>query len=797
MYAQQLFKPELMKLGLLLLLLLFFNTNARAQNELSFTIKNTKGKVLGNIEITAINQSTNTVVSARTDASGTATLTLSEPGMYSLSYLDQKNFDTYEVKEGFRSASSQTLTYDPEGHFKPKEKPSRANITFANISSRDYKDKAGTMLLTLTVVTKKKAPVSGVSVTLVSLDKKFKMTGVSNGKGEVIFHVPVSSSYEVDVDGIESLKTVKTPNAPKANITHFVFYEKLEINEIAKGDTLIQQDITQIEGTNTHVLFSLKLLDYDGEPLEGEPVYMKAENGTRIYETVTNSNGECKLMLKKDFNYILNLKYEEGLHLAEMKNSVGFGQESLTRRYRGSAEIERILAEQKAEMKRQLERAAAEKIRLEKEAKEREEQIARMSIERAEREKELAKARIEARAARAKSEKGLVQDFYNDKMQPTFRETPVRTAARPQNYKVPNAQGYTLQFKSSGPIGTPTIVDDNICLPAGHYSSDFYSLDAKTGDYNWGVQLGESGASPAVHSNGVLLINTYSCTLYAIDVNTGALLWSKWLAGTVYSTPTADDDRVYVVFKYGGAYVTSCFDLRTGAFKWINRVDSRAIACPVVSGNEVHVASQSGFYYIFDKETGKPIDVITSIDAVSSPTITEKSIYLTATIDGKDRLVEIDRKSKKITTFDAEIDPVKVKEARGSAGHMNFNGSHPIVYKNKYVIMTDRKGLKVFDATTEKMLWEKPVSVATSQVPIVADDKIYLATSDGKFVTYDIRTGADKSLKKHDGIIDAQPVYYKGFLFVVSAGILTAIRSVHDFPWTQWNKDSRHNLNIE
>jgi outer membrane protein assembly factor BamB len=128
---------------------------------------------------------------------------------------------------------------------------------------------------------------------------------------------------------------------------------------------------------------------------------------------------------------------------------------------------------------------------------------------------------------------------------------------------------------------------------------------------------------------------------------------------------------------------------------------------------------------------------------------------------------------------------------------MNFNGSHPIVYKNKYVVLTDHDGLKVFDAETEKMLWETPVSIATSQVPIVANDKIYLATLEGKFMTYDIKTGADKSLKKHTGVIDAQPVYNKGFLYIVSAGILTVIRSVHEFPWTQWNKDSRHNLNLD
>ena len=764
-----------MKPGLLLSLLLFVCTNAMAQNELTIIIRDTKGNFLSNVEVSAKNQSTNTIVKNRTDAAGSVTLTLTEAGVYALSYLDQKNYDTYEVKEGIGGKATRMTTYDPEGHFKPKEKPDRSNINFASISSREYKGKPGTMLLTVRVVTKAKRPVSGVGVTIVSLDKGFKMTSVSASNGNTVFHVPVNSSYEVDLDGIESIKTVKTPNAPNANITHFVFYEKTDANEIAKGDTLIQKNITQKEGTNTHVLFSLTLLDYDGQPLPDEPVYMKAENGPRVYESVTDEDGKCTLLLQKTDNYILNLKYEENLHLTEVKNAVGFGQESLTRRYRGSKEIERILAEQAAEMERQ-------RLREERER----ERLAIMEMEEKER-----------REALKKLERKLVDDFYAEKLTPTFNPTPVREAQRPQNYKTATSNGFKLQFASSGPVGTPTIVGDNMCLPAGHYSPDFYCLDAATGNYKWGVELGESGASPAVYSNGVLLINTYSCTLYAIDAKTGKLLWSKWLAGTVYSTPTADDNQVYVVFRYGGAHVACCFDLRTGNFKWINRVDSKVIACPVVEGNEVHVASQSGFYYIFNKDTGKPMDVITSVDAVSSPTITDKSIYLTAKVDGKDRLVEIDRSTKKITEFKGEISPDYAKLAHGSEEHMNFNGSHPVVYKNAFVVLTDRNGIKVFDATSEQVVWQKNAKVNTSQVPIVANDKIYLATQTGEVKIYDIRTGAEESIKGGVEEIDAQPVFHKGFLYIVSAGVVTAIRSSKRFPWSQWNKDSRHNLNIK
>lgn len=740
----------------LVFMMLLLCLSSMAQDRITFKIRDTKGRPLRNVEMVAYNAEANDRLTATTNENGSVSFTLSQEGVYSFSYLDQADFDTYEVKSGFSGKASRGVTYDPKGVFKPKPRADRSNVQFATMAPLQLRGKPNIMALTIQLVTQKKVPLPRQELYVVSVRDKFKMRAVTNAEGKAIFFVPTRGTYEVDVDGIEAVQVVSTPNKPGAMVTHMVFYEKLQVTQITRGDTIVQQNITQTNGTNTHLLFSLKLNNYAGNPLEGEPVYLKAENGPRVYETVTDQNGECKLMLQKNDNYILNLKYEQGLHLSEAKGTRGFALESVTRRYRGSVEIERIEAERLAEM-------------------------------------DLARERI---AAKKKMEKELVLSFYNDKFSPSFRTTPTMKAQRPTDYIKRNGQGYSVQFKSSGAIGTPTIIGDNMFIPAGYYSPNFYCLNANTGAYKWGLELGESGISPAVHCNGVVLVNTYSCSLYAIDANTGKLLWSKWLAGTVYSTPSADGDKVYVVFRYGGVYVLSCFDLRTGEFKWINRVDSETIACPVVEGNEVHVASQSGFYYIFNKETGKPLEVITSINAVSSPTITDKSIFLTANIDGKDRLVEIDKKTYKVKKqYKSNLTAVRIRG--GGQEQMSYNGSHPIVYKNKYVVLVDQQGLKVFDARSERILWEKNVSVATSQVPIVADNQVYLGTTSGEVMVYNIATGTSQKVKKLPAAIDAQPVYHKGMLFIATAGVLTATRFAKSFKWNQWNKDASHNLRVD
>ena len=196
-------------------------------------------------------------------------------------------------------------------------------MDFKTLSKTAFRGKPGMMQLTIRVVTPKNKIVPGTEVVLVSISDGFKMKGRSNASGEAAFFVPVNKTYEVDVDGNESLKTIDTPNMPDGRMTQFVFYEKLRITEITKGDTIVQKNITQENGTNTHLLFNLKLLNYDGIPLEGEAVYLQAEGQSRVYEAVTNKQGECKLMLQKNANYILNLKYEQGLQLVEAKNTTG------------------------------------------------------------------------------------------------------------------------------------------------------------------------------------------------------------------------------------------------------------------------------------------------------------------------------------------------------------------------------------------------------------------------------------------------------------------------------------------
>lgn len=776
-------KIRTMKKILLIAFIFSWKMILLGQDTYTLQIVNTQNLPLKNIEVTAVNSTKNVTVKTTTNTTGIAVFTLTEPGKYTFSYLEMKDAASYEKREGMTGFGEKKITYDPKKTFVVQPKVSRANMVFTTKTAQQQKGQPNMAKLDLIVHEPNEAYVPNLDVEVVDLIDKIKYKGKTNGIGICTFYIPINRRYEVDIAGKESLMNFEIPNFPNIQMEQTAYYEKTKVKEIAKGDTIVQSDITQTHGTSTHVLFTLTLKDYEDNLLNGENVYLKAQNKKRVYAGKTNEKGICKFMVEKGSDYLVNLKHEQNICLVEAPDNNSATTVTAQRRYRGSAVVERMIAEQIAERKRMEEQERLDKIAAETWEKERPAREA------------AAKKSEEYRLA---SEKEKERRINTGQFVPSFESTPIRKADIPSNYLTKTTNGYDLNFPSCGPIGTPTIAGDKLITKAGYYSNQLYCLQASTGQYIWGIEFGESGPSPAVLHNGVLLINTESCTLYAVDVATGTLLWSHWLSNYLYSTPTAIGNSVFAVYSYGGKPVLVSFDLRSGNFNWMKTVDDECIASPVADGNEIHLASKSGTYYVFNKDTGAPFLTSQAIRAVSSPTITETKIYLTAEVGGTEKLIELDRKTLKTnkiyTTPLTTIDNMNGNSLDGINGQMNYNGSHPIVYKNKVVIVTDNSSIIAFDALSEKLLWKQACQTTSNQIPIVANNTVIIGKTNGEVVSYDIFTGQPKILQKGKDSIDSQPICSNGFLYIAAAGVLHVVKSAQNIPWTQWNKDAGHNL---
>jgi outer membrane protein assembly factor BamB len=724
----------------LLSALLVLSTILNGQFTYNLRIIDTKMQPMSGVEVTAKNQNTGNELKARSNNNGAVVFTLIEPGTYTLSYLEMIDFAKIQVNEGEMGQNNRTTTYDPQRVFVAKPKADRSGIVFTNMEAQQLRGQTKATKVTLLIKERSEKRIPNLQVDIVDVPNKLKYRGKTSGAGTVAFYLPISSNFEVDIEGIEAIHRIQSPDDKYVELLEEVFYERTKLNETTKGDTILQEQISQKEGTSTHVLFTFNLLDYDDKPLPDEVVTVDAQNSKKVFKGSTNSEGICRFMLPKGTNYLVNLKYDRELFLVETGNRMGFVTATITRRYRGSRNIEKMMAERELD------------------------------------------------------ESGFVVNHP---------QTYVRPLKNPGNYLKKMGNDMEIDFGSSGPIGTPTLAEDEIFMPEGYYSPNFYCLQPITGKWIWGVELGESGCSPAIYHQGILLINTYSCTLYALEAATGKMLWSKWLNGIIFTTPSADGENVYVVYDNGRSnpknenesHVLTCFDLKTGKMNWIQWIDNEAIACPVVEGNEVHVASHSGSYYVFNKSDGKPLLSSKTIKAISSPSLTKESIFLTAIFNEKEQLVALNRKNLQVQKkYSVPLAPFRVTNDLGPFTQMNFNGSHPVVYKNSHVILTDSVSIAAFDARSEKVLWKKPVKVHPNQIPVVANNKILVANLGGELLSFDIETGNSQTVLHGKGSIDSQPVAQKGYIFSAANGVLSVTKNALILDNTQWNKNAGHNL---
>ena len=148
---------------------------------------------------------------------------------------------------------------------------------------------------------------------------------------------------------------------------------------------------------------------------------------------------------------------------------------------------------------------------------------------------------------------------------------------------------------------------------------------------------------------------------------------------------------------------------------------------------------------------------------------------------------------KKEKSFTADLSSSTINEYAGAYEQMNFNGSHPVVYKNQFMIMLDSLKLSVFDLAGEKLLWKKAISTNPNQLPIIADGNLIVTNKSGSLISYQLKSGTAKLINARAKNIDGQPVFSNGFVYLPSEDGLEIHKIEILGNWSQWNKSSGHN----
>lgn len=128
-----------------------------------------------------------------------------------------------------------------------------------------------------------------------------------------------------------------------------------------------------------------------------------------------------------------------------------------------------------------------------------------------------------------------------------------------------------------------------------------YSLNARTGKPAWSHTFdADPSIIPVVYAGSVVYV-TAGDTIYRMDPSTGERRAPITLPTTVSGAPTVSGDSIYTITQNNTLYALSL----SGSKRWQITLDGMNTAPPLLAGNLLIVATQSGVLSGYDSGSGK------------------------------------------------------------------------------------------------------------------------------------------------------------------------------------------------
>lgn len=319
-------------------------------------------------------------------------------------------------------------------------------------------------------------------------------------------------------------------------------------------------------------------------------------------------------------------------------------------------------------------------------------------------------------------------------------------------------------------------------------ASGVTAVDAQTGRRLWTADLapeGESGADGfgggLAVAEGRLLATTGFGDVVALGVGDGAELWRRNLGAPLRAAPAVDSGRVIAVTRDNTGFA---LDAATGDVLWrvlgarggagflggaSPAVSGDLAVLPFTSGEIAAVRASSGRRVWSDALTGgRRGSASADISDISGDPVIAGAAVIASNYAGQ--MVAIDGRN-------------------GQRGWLRPIGSASPVWTagaTAFVVSRDGQVLRLAGATGET-LWatdlplygdpEDREDVITYRGPVVADGKVYVASSRDGLIVFDAQTGAEVSRVAISGGVGVGPVIAGGTLYLLSDnGVLHALR---------------------
>lgn len=320
-------------------IILFFSAlyiyAAQAQTEFSYnlTVRTTKGTPAANLDVVFVETGTYERVAYNTSASGTLTVTFDHGNTWLGSVGDMRNCIELETGRGGRA--NRTMTYDPAAWDRENQTlPDRRSIQFTHINQERLnpleEPDSKHSVLHIRLQDQHNKAYSKVKVSLVCFATGTIYDNTTVGGGAT-FKLPVGQAYEIDVDGVESLKWIDLDERPMT-LNMNILYQPRTFTEKQDTRFIVQTLPANVEPSSSHNRIKMTVLK-GGSRAINEDVYVRMLKGNKVYKAKTNDQGEVTFMLPIRAKYLVDFQYQRDADEIDLSHVQGIGFRNFTVNY--------------------------------------------------------------------------------------------------------------------------------------------------------------------------------------------------------------------------------------------------------------------------------------------------------------------------------------------------------------------------------------------------------------------------------------------------------------------------------
>lgn len=333
---------------------------------------------------------------------------------------------------------------------------------------------------------------------------------------------------------------------------------------------------------------------------------------------------------------------------------------------------------------------------------------------------------------------------------------------------------YTRQISA-----TPIIAEGKVF--ALDSSSSVTAVGADNGDRLWRRSLAVKGESVdagfgggVAHADGVLYVATGFGNLHALNPSTGEDIWVRAVGIPMRTAPTAAGGRVYVVTADNQFFALSA---RDGSTLWTYRgipeiAKLVSDVSPAVLGETVVVPFSSGEVVAFQAQNGRQLwsdllnrqgrlTSLSSINDIAGRPVIARNRVIAASQSG--RLVSLDLRTGG-QVWGRNISTIETPWVAGDFIYV-------VTTAGQVVCLSFEDGLVRW--TTQLAAFKTPKSRKGPirwAGPVVAGNKVILASSHGKLIFLSPETGEVSSEESFGGGTFISPVVSNGRLYILTSG---------------------------